>query len=275
MRGRDPADPGPPVGDLHKVDAWLRNRRASSAFIDPVINKLSRLTFVRIAGLAVGAAAVSGAAVLVTASAAGFNLPFLATPSQAAPVSVDQAAAAPSALCADLIGHLSADLKTTTGALNAAYQKAIGETLADQVKSGKLTQARADAIKKRLAGHPPCALAQPLNGGGATIGAFRPALLSAAASTLGITDSALKADLAKGMTLSQVAAAQKVTEAQFRAGLIAKLTPVLDAAVTSKKLTPAQEQAIIKRLQTGPIPLWNKPVPKKATATPAPASSTN
>ncbi|MEA2655883.1 MAG: hypothetical protein QOI23_1248, partial [Chloroflexota bacterium] len=102
----------------------------------------------------------------------------------------------------------------------------------------------------------------------------RPALLSAAASTLGITDAALKADLAKGMTISQVAAAQKVTEAQFRAGLIAKLTPVLDAAVTSKKLTPAQEQAIIKRLKTGPIPLWNKPVPKKAAATPTPAGST-
>ena len=100
-------------------------------------------------------------------------------------------------------------------------------------------------------------------------------MLSAAASTLGITDAALKADLAKGMTLSQVAAAQKVTEAQFRTGLIAKLTPVLDAAVTSKKLTPAQEQAIIKRLQTGPIPLWNKPIQKKAaTATPAPTSST-
>jgi hypothetical protein len=29
--------------------------------------------------------------------------------------------------------------------------------------------------------------------------------------------------------------------------------------VTSKKLTPEREQAIIKRLQTGPIPLWNRP----------------
>jgi len=238
-----------------------------------VINKLTRLTIVRIAGLALGAAAVSGAAVLVTASAAGFNLPFLGTSSQAAPASLDQAAAAPSALCADFIGHLSADLNTTTSALNAAYQKAIGETLADEVKSGKLTQARADAIKKRLAGRPPCAMANQLNGGGATLGAFRPALLSAAASTLGITDAVLKADLAKGMTLSQIAAAQKVTEAQFRAGLIAKLTPALDAAVTSKKLTPAQEQAIIKRLQTGPIPLGNKPIQKKAAATPTPASA--
>jgi hypothetical protein len=239
-----------------------------------VIHKLTHLTFLRIAGLAVGAAAVSGAAVLVTASAAGYNLPFLTPSSQAAPASLDQAAAAPSALCTDFVTHLSADLKTTPSALNAALQKAIDETLADQVKSGKLTQARADAIKKRLAGKAPCAIAGQLNGqGGATLGAFRAALLKAAASTLGITDATLKADLAKGMTLSQIADAQKITEAQFRNGLIAKLTPALDAAVTNKKLTPAQEQAIIKRLQTGPIPLWNKPISKKAAAGPTPAGA--
>ena len=70
------------------------------------------------------------------------------------------------------------------------------------------------------------------------------------------------------MTLAQIAAAQKpaVTEAQFRSRVIAKLTPVLDAAVTNKKLTAAQEQAIIKRLQTGPIPLWSKPAPSRTAA---------
>jgi len=151
--------------------------------------------------------------------------------------------------------------------LRAEATKAIGETLADQVKSGKLTQARADAIKQRLAGKPPCAIAarlQPPPG----LGAFRPALMSAAASALGISDQTLKADLRKGMTLSQIAVAQHVTEAQFRDRLIAKLKPVLDAAVTNKKLTPAREQAIIKRLQTGPIPLWDKPI-RKPSATPA------
>jgi hypothetical protein len=93
-------------------------------------------------------------------------------------------------------------------------------------------------------------------------------LRSAEASALGISDATLKADLGKGMTLSQIAAAQHVTEGQFRERVIAKLKPVLDAAVTNKKLTPAREQAIIKRLQTGPIPLWDKPVSKPA-ATPA------
>ena len=235
-----------------------------------MINRLANLTLLRVVGLAAGAAAVSGAAVLVSASAAGYNLPFLTTsagPSKAAAASLDQQAGQPSALCTDFLTHFSADLNMSQVALNAAYQKAIGETLADQVKSGKLTQARADAIKQRLAGKPPCAIAarlQPPPG----LGAFRPALMSAAASALGISDQTLKADLRKGMTLSQIAVAQHVTEAQFRDRLIAKLKPVLDAAVTNKKLTPAREQAIIKRLQTGPIPLWDKPI-RKPSATPA------
>jgi hypothetical protein len=237
-----------------------------------VINKLTHMTFLRIAGLSVGAAVVSGAVVLVTASAAGYNLPFLTPSSHPNSAPLDLQAATPSALCNDFVAHLSADLNTSPSALNAAYQKAIGETLADEVKTGKLTQARADAIKTRLAGRAPCAVAGQLKGG-VTLGAFRQALLSAAASTLGITDATLKADLAKGMTLSQIAAAQKVTEAQFRAGLVAKLTPVLDAAVTNKKLTPAREQAIIKRLQSGPIPLWNKPIQKKPAGTSTPTSA--
>lgn len=239
-----------------------------------MINRLVNLTFLRVAGLAAGTAVVSGAAVLVSASAAGYNLPFItpsAGPSQATAVSLDQQAGQPSALCTDFLTHFSADLNVSQAALNAAYQKAIGETLADQVKSGKLTQARADAIKQRLTGKQPCAIAarlQPRPG----LGAFRPALLSAAASALGISDATLKADLAKGMTLSQIAVAQHVTEAQFRERLIAKLKPVLDAAVTNKKLTPAREQAIIKRLQTGPIPLWNKPMRSGSGAvTPKPA----
>jgi hypothetical protein len=235
------------------------------------MNKLAHLTFLRVAGLAAGAAAVSGAVVLVSASAAGYNLPFLTTsssPSQTTSVSLDQAGQ-PSALCTDFLTHLSADLKASPAALNAAYQKAVGETLADEVKSGKLTQARADAIQKRLAGKAPCAIAaglQPRPG----LAAFRPALLSAEASALGISDQTLKADLKKGMSLSQIAVAQNVTEAQFRDRLIAKLKPVLDAAVTNKQLTPAPEQAIIKRLQTGTIPLWNRPV-RNPTATPTTA----
>src|SRR5437016_1960033 len=91
---------------------------------------------------------------------------------------------------------------------------------------------------------------------------------SAAASALGITPETLQADLKKGMTLSQIAAAQKppVTEAQFRTKLIANIKPLLDKAVADKKMTSDQEQKFLQRLQTGPIPFWNKPLPKATAA---------
>jgi hypothetical protein len=242
-----------------------------------VIKRLANLSSLRIFGLAAAAAAVSGAAVLVTASAAGYSVPFLPrTPQPAGASTAAIQAATPSVLCSDFVTHFSADLGKSQAEVNAAFQKAIGQTLADQVKAGKLTQARADAITKRFAGRAPCAIAGSLKPRGAGLGAFRPALLTVAASALGITDQELKADLAKGMTLSQIAAAQKpaVTEAQFRARVIAKLTPVLDAAVTNKKLTAKQEQAIIKRLQTGPIPFWSKPMQKAAPGTAAGTTAT-
>ena len=230
------------------------------------MTKLANLGFLRIAGLAAGAAAVSGAAVLVTASAAGYNVPFFNSSQPASAASIDDAAQ-PSALCTAFVSHFSADLNTSPAALNAAFQKAIGETLADQVKNGKLTQAQADKIKARLAGRTPCAIAGALKrpGAAANLSTYRQALLSASASALGITDATLKSDLAKGMSLSQIAAAQHVTEAQFRTKLISNLTPLLDKAVAGKVLTPAQEKKIINRLQKGPIPLWNK-APRPTTA---------
>jgi len=100
-------------------------------------------------------------------------------------------------------------------------------------------------------------------------------VLSAAASALGISDAQLKTDLASGMSLSQIAAAQKppVTEAQFRTNLIAKLKPLLDTAVTNKQLTATQEQAILQHLQTGAIPYWNKASKPKTTAPASPKAT--
>jgi hypothetical protein len=248
------------------------------------MTSLSKLRYLRVVGFAAGAVLVAGAAVLVTASAAGLNVGFRPSSSQpaaAGTASISQKAGA-SAVCNDFLAHLSSDLGKSQSQVNAAVQKAIGETLADEVKNKDLTQAQADAIKQKLTSQPPCALAgnlgkAPAPPSGATIGDYTQQLISAAASALGITDTQLKADLAKGMTLSQIAAAQNppVTEAQFRTRLIAKLTPLLDTAVTNKKLTTAQEQMILQRLQTGPIPFWNAPMRRPKPAAPvSPATTT-
>jgi hypothetical protein len=246
------------------------------------MTSLAKFRYLRVLGFAAGAVLVAGAAVLVTASAAGLNVGFRPSSSEPAPAaaaSVNQKAGA-SAVCNDFLSHLSSDLGKSQTQVNAAVQKAIGETLADEVKNKDLTQAQADAIKKGLTSQPPCALAGNLGKPvapprAATIGAYTQQLISAAASALGISDTQLKTDLANGMTLSQIAASKNVTETQFRQSLITRLTPLLDTAVTNKKLTVAQEQAILQQLKTGAIPYWSTPMHKPRPAAPAsPATAT-
>ena len=172
--------------------------------------------------------------------------------------------------------HFAVEIGKTQAQINDAFQKAIADTLADEVKSGKITQSQADAIKARLAGQTPCALPGTIGrqGKGSALGAYMQEYLSAAASALGISQTQLMADLKAGQSLSQIAEAQNLSEADFRTKLIANLKPALDGAVASKKLSAAQEQALLSRLQTGPLPLWSTPVRKPAppaAAVPSPA----
>ena len=246
-----------------------------------MIKSIATFRHLRVVEFAVGAVAIAVGAVWITASAAGLNVDLRPTASSSAQSAGAPAAGAgqqtgkASAVCNDFVSHFASDLGSTEAKVDTAFQKAVGQTLDDEVKNGDITQAQADAIKQKIAGQAPCALMPSApKAPTSDLGAYKQALLTAAASALGITDQQLTTDLAKGMTLSQIAAAQNppVTEAQFRDRLIAKLMPLLDAAVTNKKLTSAQEQAIIQQLKTGPIPYWNRPMPapkKPATASPA------
>jgi hypothetical protein len=239
-----------------------------------VIKSLLARRPLRIAGFAVAAVVVAASAVVVTASAAGYSFGFRSNPSSSGAANTTMAAnTTASKVCGDFMTHFAGDLGVSQDKLDAAFQKALGETLADEVGNKDLTQAQADTIKQKLAGKAPCALAAGLGKGHQKgLGAqYTQALMTAAASALGITTDQLKADLKSGMTLSQIAAAQKppVTQDQFRARLIANLKPLLDQAVTDKKLTGDQEQKILQRLQTGPIPFWDRPNrPATAGATP-------
>lgn len=239
-----------------------------------MIARLAKQRLVRVAALSVGAVAVAGAAVVVTAYASGMSFGF--KPAGAAQSPVDAKTTSP--VCATFMKHFAVEIGKSQAEIDAAFQKAIADTLADEVKSGQITQAQADALAKRFAGQTPCTLPSTVGRGGAgknVLGAFMQQYLSAAAAALGIPETQLGADIKGGQSLSQVAAAQHVSEADFRSRLIANLKPALDQAVTSKKLTSAQEQSIINRLQTGPLPLWTMPAPRKprpaAAATPSPA----
>jgi hypothetical protein len=234
------------------------------------------MRYLRVAGFAVGAVAVAGAAVVITASASGIS--FGSKPAAAVQQPVDSASTS-SAACSNFMKHFAVEIGKTQAQINTAFQKAIAETLADEVKSGQITQAHADAINKKLSNQTPCALPGSLGGkhpGGnkAAIAAYMQQYIAASAAALGVSESQLKTDLAGGQSLSQVAAAKHVSEADFRTKLIANLKPALDKAVTDKKLTSQQETLIVQRLQTGPLPLWTT-APKHqkppTTATPAAA----
>lgn len=239
-----------------------------------MFTKLAKIRHLRAVGLAAGAVAVAGAAVVVTASAAGMTLGFRPS-SPAAASDSNLEAATTSAACTSFMQHFATDIGKSQAEINAAFQKAIGETLADEVKAGKLTQAQADAIKAKLAGKTPCALSgkvAPRGGDQKALAAYMQQYLAAAASALGISQTQLQTDLKSGQSLSQVAAAQKVSEATFRTKLIANLKPALDQAVKNGKITAAQEQTLLDRLQTRPLPLWDK-APKRPKAPASPTTS--
>ena len=178
-----------------------------------MFTKLAKIRHLRAVGLAAGAVAVAGAAVVVTASAAGMTLGFRpSSPAAASASDTTLEAATTSAVCTSFMQHFATDIGKSQAQINAAFQKAIGESLADAVKAGKLTQAKADAIKAKLAGKTPCALpgtVAPRGGDQKALGAYMQQYLAAAASALGISQTELQADLKNGQSLSQVAAAQK------------------------------------------------------------------
>ena len=239
-----------------------------------MFTRLARNRYLRVGGLAAAAVAVAGAAVVVTASAAGMSFGLRPASSSSAQAPLD-AHSSTSTVCANFMKHFAVEIGKTQAEINSAFQKAIADTLADEVKSGEITQAQADAIKAKLAKQTPCQLPGSFKGGdkGALAGIMQQ-YLAAAAAALGISQTQLMTDLKSGQSLSQIAAAQHVSEADFRTKLIANLKPALDKAVSDKKLTADQEQKIIQRLQTGELPLWNaKTARPKASPSASPSAT--
>ena len=231
----------------------------------------------RIAAPVLGALLLGGAAVAVTASAAGLNVGSLLASSSPAPTASPSAGSGKgAAACQVFLGHLASQLGVSSGKLNAAAIAAGKQTIQDAVSKGQLTQAQATRIEGRLSGGDVCKFGSALGAGagerGKPAGATQ-AYLAAAASALGVSQTQLMTDLKGGQTLSQVAAAQGVSEDQFRAKVVGALKPKLDQAVKAGKLTQAQEDAALAKLQSGDPPLWNGLPHRGATPSPAPSAS--
>jgi hypothetical protein len=224
---------------------------------------------------AVGVVGVAGVAGVVTVAAAS------PSPSPSASPKAGQA------YCNSFTGHLATNLGKSQSQVQKAISDALGQTLNDAVKNGDLTQKQADAIKSRIGGQA-CTAAVPGLGGrgrfgprggpGFGFGGLRgPAGgLGEYAKALGISQMELQQDLRAGQTVKDIAASKGMDESAFRSKLVAATRSDLDAQVKAGDLTQKQEDAILQRLQNGPLPLWDRTLPQRPprpgmpTASPTP-----
>ena len=77
------------------------------------------------------------------------------------------------------------------------------------------------------------------------------------ADVLGITPTELRADLRKGVSVSDLAQQKGITKEQFADRVATAAKPGLDKLVDSKQITADQEQAVLKAIRAGHIPYWD------------------
>ena len=122
--------------------------------------------------------------------------------------------------------------------------------LDEAVTNGKLTAAQAEKMLAELKSHVDDMVNSTggPHGPGVRIG-IGPVFGDAAATYLGLTQDELRTQLEGGKTLAQVATAEGKPVAGLEAAILAGAKQDLDQAVAAGKLTAAQEQEMLSRLQ--------------------------
>jgi ribosomal protein S20 len=134
--------------------------------------------------------------------------------------------------------------------LQAALRGALLDRLDAAVKAGRLTQAEADRLKKRIeSGRLPFFGPRGRFGPGERFIGPRHGPISTAARYLGLTDRQLLMDLAGGKTLAQIARAQGKSVSGLEQALLAAAKTRLDRLVTAGLITKDQEQRHLRRLK--------------------------
>ncbi|HZO74659.1 MAG TPA: hypothetical protein VFB60_20810 [Ktedonobacteraceae bacterium] len=153
---------------------------------------------------------------------------------------------------------LAKRLGVSVTTLQQDRQGAFGDVLAQLVKDGKLTQAQADQITKRLAAHPLMDCSGLKAGrfvnfaSGQFLKKYRTAIFSEVAQGLKLTPAQLKAQLKSGQSLNDIAQAQHVSQTDLRNLLSKAITDELSKAVSAGDLTQSQATAYQQMLQQHP-----------------------
>ena len=112
----------------------------------------------------------------------------------------------------------------------------LATALANLVERGTITRAQADAVKAEVR-----SVAPERGAGGPGRGrGHREVALSAAATVLGVEETALKAELRAGKTLATIAGERNVALDAVAKALVDEATKRIDAAVADGRLTEAQ-----------------------------------
>jgi len=189
----------------------------------------------------------------------------------------------PQARSQAIVNDAAGTLGVDPSKLSAALKKALENQVDAQVTAGKLTQAQADAIKKRIEdgtqpifGGPGFDRGGPGFGGpGGGFGGRRGhgpgrggfggfglmAGIQDVATYLNLTPQALGTQLRSGKTLADIATAQGKTADGLKAAITTAVTTRLDAAVTAGKLTKDQETKVLAGLSTKLDDLINGKLP--------------
>jgi polyhydroxyalkanoate synthesis regulator phasin len=178
------------------------------------------------------------AALIIGVVAVNAATPSIGTGSNYAQVFVDKLAA---------ILHLS-----PTETQNHLKQAEL-QTIDQMVKDGTITQAQADALKSRVNSGTGFGFGLPFRHGGAHADGtlfrdLRTAELNAVADALHMTPSDLQTQLRSGKTLSDLEQAAGVTDRAVRTAEHNAAKTVLDSAVKAGKITQAQEDAILAKI---------------------------
>jgi len=157
------------------------------------------------------------------------------------------------------LNDLAGRLKVTPQQLDSALKGAFEDRLQAAVQAGRLTQAQADAIKKKVehGGAPPVlGFGQGPPVGGPRFFMHRgpggpvKAGLGAAAKYLGLTDKQLIQKLASGKSLADVAGEQNKSVDGLKSAIKDAVKTDLDAAVKDQRLTQTQENNLLSKLDS-------------------------
>jgi hypothetical protein len=132
--------------------------------------------------------------------------------------------------------------------LENALEEALEARLDEAVQAGRLTEEQATELKERLQSG-----TLPLFGGRGPghhgFGIHGPGLLDAAASFLGLSEAELREQLADGKSLAEVAEAEGKSVDGLKSALLAEAKETLDEAVADDRLTDAQRDEALERLE--------------------------